>query len=104
MDDINDIVNDIITRVTKSEHPDTEKADIMAAVSLGMRKLVWPILLSHVPEYLLREAKENEAMTVDEYLEIIESALSNPATAKEMHDELKAALAEVDQLVTKTLS
>ena len=35
MDDINDIVNDIITRVTKSEPPDTEKADIMAAVSLG---------------------------------------------------------------------
>lgn len=104
MDDINEIVNDIITRVTVSKLPDTEKADIMTAVSLGMRKLVWPILLSHVPEYLLREAKKNEAMTVDDYLEIIESALSNPATAKEMHDELKAALAEVDQLVTKTLS
>lgn len=103
MDDINDIVNDIITRVTASKLPDTEKADIMAAVSLGMHKLVWPILLAHVPEYLLREVKEAEVMTVDDYLEIIESALANPATAKEMHDELKAALEEVKQHVSKTL-
>lgn len=103
MDDINDILNDILSQVTASKLPETEQADIMAAISLGMRKLVWPILLAHVPEYLLRELKEAEKITVDDYLEIIESALSNPATAKEMHDELKAALDEVKQLVTKTL-
>ena len=93
----------ILTKITESKLSDNEKADSMAELSLGMRKLVWPILLSHVPEYLLVEAKEKDMMTVDEYLEIIESSLQNPSTAKEIHDELNAALEEVEQVLTKTL-
>lgn len=105
MDDLDTILTRIIDRVTASQLPETEKADIFASITAGMHRLVWPILLSHAPEYLLKEAVDKpEQFTLDDYTEIIESALQNPATAKEMHDELVAALIEVDETVTKALS
>lgn len=68
-----------------------------------MRRLVWPILLAHTPEYFLKEIKEKKTLTVEEYAEIIESALQNPGTSKEFYDELKDALMEVDTLLHKSL-
>lgn len=103
MDDIHTLVNGILEKILASSLSDTEKADAMASLSLGMRRLVWPILLTHVPEYLLAELKEKKNMTMEEYLEIIESAFKNPATARQMHDEVKAALLEVDVLVKRHL-
>jgi hypothetical protein len=106
MDDITDHVTRIITHVGKSRLTDQEKADTYAQLAIGMRHLVWPILASHMPEYLLRDAVERakqKQFTTEDYVELIESALTNPATAKEIHDELKDALVEVEQLVIKTL-
>lgn len=100
MDDIEEIVLHITEAISKSSRSDSEKADVYAELSIGMRKLVWPILVSHIPEYLLKEITAKEQITVDEYTELIESALSNPATAREIHDELKAALLEVQALVS----
>ena len=104
-DEIEEILTGIITKVTQSRLTDTEKADVLSELPLGMRKLVWPILLSHVPPYLLEDASSRVGkFTMDDYAELIDASLSNPATAKEIHDELKAALEEVEQLVDKTLS
>ena len=105
MDDIDEILTSIVTKVSGSKLSDTEKADVYANLSVGMRKLVWPILLSHMPEYLLKEATDGgHTFTVDDYAELIESALQNPATPKEIHEELVNALREVDALVSKAVS
>lgn len=99
MDDIESLLARIVTKITSSSRSDLEKADVLAELSVGMRKLIWPILVSHIPEYLLKEVTLKEQITVDEYSELIASALSNPATANDIHDELKAALLEVEALV-----
>lgn len=99
MDYIDNSITRIIGKIHNSSLSDTEKADVLSELSAGMRHLVWPILLSHVPEYLLKEAMDKKSMTVDDYVEIIQSSLQNPATAKEIHDELKEALLEVEALV-----
>lgn len=104
MDDIDTLITGIITAVSESKLPETEKADVLAQLTAGMHRLVWPILLSHVPQYLLDDATNNpERFTMDDYVEMIDVALKNPATAKEMHDELKGALEEVSALLNKSL-
>ncbi len=105
MDDIDELLTGIVKSVSGSKLSDTEKADVYAQLAVGMRTLVWPILLSHTPEYLLKEATSGEhPFTVDDYAELIEAALQNPSTAKEIHEELIGALREVDSLVSKAVS
>lgn len=104
MDDIDTLMTGIIDAVSESKLPEAEKADVLARLTVGMHRLVWPILLSHVPEYLLDAATTRpEQCTMDDYVEMIDVALKNPATAKEMHDELKGALEEVRALLEKSL-
>ena len=103
MDSIDTILNAIITKVTGSSLSDEEKADIFAELAVGMRKLVWPILLSHVPGYALEYAMKKDQLSMEEYADIITSSLANPGTAKELHDELLSALTEVDDLLKKRL-
>lgn len=104
MDDIDVLLTYITDAVARSPLPDAEKADIGAQLVVGMHRLVWPILLSHVPVYLLDDATNNlERFTMDDYVEMIDVALKNPATAKEMHEELKGALTEVKALLEKSL-
>lgn len=102
--DVEEILTHIITSVTQSTRSDIEKADVLSSISLGMHRLVWPILLSHVPQYLLDDAVSRpDQITMDDYVEMIDVALKNPSTAKEMHEELKAALEEVEGLLEKSL-
>lgn len=104
MDDIDTLITGIITSVSESKLPDTEKADVLAQLTAGMHRLVWPILLSHVPQYLLDDATNSpNRFTMGDYVEMIDVALKNPATAQEMHEELKGALAEVKTLLEKSL-
>lgn len=105
MDAIDEVLTRIITTVSQSTLSETEKKDIYAQLTVGMHRLVWPILLSHVPQYLLDDAVNNpDRFTIEEYAEIIDIALKNPATAKEMHEELFGALQEVEALLTKAVS
>lgn len=105
MDAIDEILTRIITTVSQSKLPETEKNDVYAQLTVGMHRLVWPILLAHVPQYLLDDAVNNpQRFTVEDYAELIDIALKNPATAKEMYEELLGALTEVDALVAKAVS
>lgn len=101
MDDIDQLLNTIITKVTESKLSDEEKADVFAEISVGFRKLVWPILLAHVPGYVMEYTSKKSSLTVEDYTSLITSSLSNPATGKELHDELKSALEDVNTLLTK---
>lgn len=104
MDGIETLLQSILQRVYESTLPDTEKADMYVQLEVGMRKLVWPILLSHMPTYMLDEAvRHPEKMDMAKYTELIESALQNPATSKEIHDEIKGALEEIDTLLDARL-
>ena len=103
MDDIDTIITGIIDRVNRARITEMEKADVFVQLSVGMRRLIWPILLAHVPQYMLKEIKEKKELTIPEYTEIVESAMQNPKAGKDMHDEIKEALLEVDALVVKRL-
>ena len=104
MDDIEEKLTSIITRIESSQILETDKADILAEMAVGMRRLVWPILLSHVPEYILKDATAKKSQfTLTDYTELITTSLQNPATPKELHDELLGALREVDTLLTERL-
>lgn len=104
MDDIEAILTRILGSVSASPLSDVEKADIYVQLDVGMRRLVWPILLSHMPQYELDDVtKHPEQMTMERYTTLIQSALQNPATSKEIHDEIVAALGEVEALLTARL-
>jgi len=100
MDDVEQLLIRILTKISESSRSDGEKADAYVQLNVGMRRLVWPILLTHIPEYLLKDAVDHpERITVDQYTELIKSALQNPATSKEIHDEIMGALVEVEALL-----
>jgi hypothetical protein len=104
MDDIETLLDRIVKRVADSRLPDAEKAEIFAQIDAGLHHLVWPIVLSHVPEYKLKLMKDNPSgVTLDQYIDIITSAIQNPSTPKEIHDEIVEALHEVSSLVDKEL-
>ena len=99
MDDVDTMMTSIVDRIAKSSLSDTEKADLYAQISVGMHTMVWPILLTHVPKYLLDDMMNKTTMSVEEYRELFTTALSNPSASKELHDELIGALTEVDDLI-----
>ena len=101
MDQLDTLLSRIVERVSQSQLSETEKADVFASLSLGMRRLVWPILMAHMPEKDLANAVDNpKDWCMDRYTSLIEKALSDPQTPKEIYDELMGALSEVDQVVT----
>lgn len=100
MKTIEALLQHIVEQIQQSSLSDAEKADIYAQLDVGMHQLVWPILLSHIPSYLLDDAINHpQQMSIEKYGELIESAMQNPATGKELHDELIGALTEVDDLI-----
>ncbi len=100
MDQLDTLLGHIVERVTQSQLSETEKADVFASLSLGMRRLVWPILLSHIPKETLDDLLNGkEPLTMDRYTELIEQTLKNPQTPKEIYEELMAALGEIESLV-----
>lgn len=104
MDDFDNLLTNILTKVARSSLSDEEKADVYAEISVGLHKLVWPILVSHMPEKDLAAAVDNpKDWTMDRYASLIEKALSDPQTPKEIFDELTGALKEIDELVSSHL-
>lgn len=102
MEDFEIALQTLLTRVQSSSLSDTEKADVYASIHNGLHKLVWPILLSHIPESDLKDAVDHpETMTVSRYGELMEIAVSHPETAREIHDEVMGALGEIEDLLTK---
>ncbi|MEK7543911.1 MAG: hypothetical protein AAB557_03520 [Patescibacteria group bacterium] len=102
MDAFDHKVTEILTRVQSSSLSDTQKADIYASIHNGLRTLVWPILVSHIPESELKDAVDHpETMTVTRYGELMEKAVSDPASAREIHEEVMGALGEIEDLLTK---
>lgn len=104
MDDVDEILTRITTVVSDSTLKEEEKADIFARISAGMHHLVWPILLKHIPESELKDVTTHpDTMTISRYADLIEASLRNPSTPKEIHDEIVAALQEVETLLLRLL-
>lgn len=102
MDDFETSLQMLLTRVQSSSLSDTEKADVYATIHNGLHKLVWPILLSHIPEPDLKDAVEHpETMTVARYGELMGKAISDPGVPREIHEEVMGALGDIDDLLTK---
>lgn len=100
MDHLDILLDRIVKRVTQSHLSETEKADVFASLSLGMRRLVWPILLSHIPNETLDDLLNGkESLPMDRYTQLIEQTLKDPETPKEMYNELMDALGEIESLV-----
>jgi hypothetical protein len=103
MDDIDELLAAIVTKVGESTLSDQQKADVYAQLAVGMKHLVWPILLEHTPESLLKKSVSIERFTVEDYTDFIQTALRGPNVAAALHDELKSALEEVYTIVAKSL-
>lgn len=89
-------------RVQTSPLSDTEKADVYAAIHNGLQSLVWPILVSHIPENDLKDTVDHsESMTVARYGELMGKAVSDPETAREIHEEVMGAIGEIEELLIK---
>lgn len=102
MDDLDMILSRIVERVTRSHLSETEKADVFASLSLGMRRLVWPILLSHIPKDTLDNLLNvKEPLAMERYSQLINQTLKDPETPKEMYNEVMGALGEIEELLTK---
>ncbi|OGG01603.1 hypothetical protein A2Z33_07460 [Candidatus Gottesmanbacteria bacterium RBG_16_52_11] len=101
MDKLDGLLTDILVRVQNARIPDEKKADIYARISAGMRSLVWPILISRMPEQKLAETVAAPQMTMDQYVELVESALKNPETPKDIQDQITGALTEIGEILTK---
>jgi len=104
MDEFDTLLTKILTRVQESSLSDEEKADVYAEMSVGLRKIVWPILLAHMPEEDLKKTIDAPGdWSMDRYIELINKSLSDPKTPKEIYNELMSALADVDEVVTSHL-
>lgn len=102
MDDFNVKLTNILETIGKSGLSDVEKADCFAQLDLGLHRLVWPILVSHIPEVDLKDVVDHpETMTVARYGELMGKAMSDPNTALEIHEEVMGALGEIEDLLTK---
>lgn len=101
MDKFDGLLTQIIERVQNSTLSEEKKADIYAQISIGLRSLVWPILISHIPKQKLADTVAGSQLTMEQYAELIESALHDPNTSKEVHASIIEALTEIDALLTK---
>lgn len=100
MDDFDTKLTTFIRTIQSSNLSDIEKADCMAQLDLGLHRLVWPILVSHIPESDLKDAVDHpETMTVVRYGEFMGRALSDPGVAREIHEEVMGALGEIEGLI-----
>ena len=101
MDTFDNLLTNIITRVQQSSLSDEKKADIYTQISIGLHKLVWSVLISHIPESKLKETTSQSQLTIDQYSDLIEIALQNPAASKELHAITIDSLSEIDAFLTK---
>lgn len=103
--DFDDTLTHILSTIQASDLSDIQKADCYAQLDLGLHKLVWPILVSHIPEMELKDVVDHpESLTVARYGELMGMALDDPSTAPEIHAEVMAALSEVESLIASDLS
>lgn len=101
MDDFDTRLTNIVTTIEESSLSDTQKADCCVQLSVGLQKLVWPILVSHIPENELKDAVNRpETLTVSRYGELMGMALGDPTTAAQIHTEVMEALTEIESLVS----
>lgn len=104
MDDFDEKLTNILTTIQESGLTDTEKADCYAQLDVGLHRLVWPILVSHIPETELKDVVDHpETLTVGRYGELLGKAVDDPTTAPEIHTEVMAALNEIESLVATQL-
>ncbi|HCM82499.1 MAG: hypothetical protein UV63_C0021G0014 [Microgenomates group bacterium GW2011_GWC1_43_11] len=101
MDTFDNLLTNIIIRVQQSSLGDEKKADIYAQISIGLHKLVWSVLISYIPEDKLKKIVAQSRMTIDQYSNLIDSALRNPNISKELHAITIDSLSEIDAFLTK---
>lgn len=91
----------LITRVQLSGLSDEDKAEIYTEINIGLHKLVWSVLVSHIPEEKLSELTTQSKLTIDQYSDLIELALKSPGMSKELNTEIMDSLSEIETLLTK---
>jgi len=97
-----ELLNHIIMRVENSTLVPEKKQKIYAQISIGLHKLVWSSLITHIPEEMLKKVCLQSQMTVDQYVDCIKNALRNPETPKIIHTSVTDALQEIDTILTES--
>lgn len=99
-DYIDDILTSIVTKIDSSPMSDTQKAEAYMTISGGLHRLVWPIVVSHVP-HDLRESlvKQQTPLTIDQYADVMDRVFQDSTTGRDIFDQVYGALKEVDALI-----
>ena len=95
-------VKSIVAKVNASGISDTEKAAIFAEISLGLRKLVWPVLIKHMPKDKLTALTSGaEPVTIDNYIELIKAAVADRGMFPELNRVINDTLVDVEAVLSR---
>lgn len=95
-------LREIIQKVENSQLSDEQKAEVYAELSQGLRSLVWPVLMKHMPEDKLKAMVDDTAnVSVDTYVALIEEAVKDGAALKEIDTLSMEALSGVEAVLAK---
>jgi hypothetical protein len=104
-DHIDTLLTSIVSKIVSSPLTEEQKAEAFARISSGMHKLIWPIIVLHIPEGTKKTLMaQTTPLTIDQYADVMEQVFQNPAVGREIFDQVYGALEEVDALVDATFS
>lgn len=99
---MDDKLKALITKIEQSDMADEEKEQVYGALSGGMRALVLPILVKYMPQDQVTElTNAPEKITVDRWVQLVETAVQNEQAQKEIPAVLDKLLVEVNSLLAK---
>lgn len=99
-DHIDSLLSSIVTKIDATALTDVQKAEAYAIISDGLHRLVWPIVVSHIPQEV-RDTLLNQQtrLTIDQYSDVMERVFQDKTTGRDIFDQVYSALKEVDALI-----
>lgn len=91
----------IVERIEKSSLSIEDKNSLYVRISRGLHEVVWPILVSHMPEDQLQQlSKEEGKATVDAYAQFFVTTASDEAI-QEVNVAVNEILSDIDTALTQ---
>ncbi len=94
----------IVTHIENSHLLESEKQHLYATFSASLRSVIWPILVSHMPEERLRELSKNVSqVTIEEYYGLIKTSLTDMTVLTELEDLMLTMLDGAEKVLRDRL-
>lgn len=94
----------IVTYIENSHLLESEKQHLYATFSASLRSVVWPILVSHMPEERLSMLSKNVSqVTIEEYYGLIKASLTDMSVLTELEDLMLTMLDGAEKVLRDRL-